>query len=543
MADPKFERVQEKLKEYRDRDDLSLNYAKMPNLKPTFTGFDGVEYPLKIRYYQVQGVLHLVAMKRFLLGDDCGLGKTLQVIVSLCCIWNKKPDRKVFVLAPKSAVDQWGDEFKKFTTGVHVFVANGTPAKREIVYADFQASTGPTVLITGYEKARQDISIIQKWKDYILVTDEATKYKTPGKKIHQMVTFLVTRSSRIWALTATMIKNHLVEGYAIMEAMSPGMFGSRSSFLKNYCQTRLIDVKGSNRKIPIITGYKKSQIAKFKMKVGPYYLGRPKHEVAKDLPSLQTRIISVGMSREQRVKYDQALAGMIEIDRPERLRGDNKGLSELKTEVLTALTRCQQIVDHLDLIGCDGKSHKMEKLLELLEDELPNEQVIIFSRLREMVDILEPVLKKKGYKPVRVTGKEKDKQRKESMRKFQTPGTEHKVILITMAASEAINLQAARAVIFYDLPYSAGDYLQIIGRMIRIGSVHDMCYAFHMQCKGSIDEKVQKILNKKMKLIVEILGQRIKGDEDDDTIIDSRNDMSEIFELMQGDARTRKKAS
>ena len=96
--DPKLEKIQAKLREYRSRDDLQLNFDKMPNLKPTFTGFDGKEHPLKIRYYQVQGVLHLVAMKKFLLGDDCGLGKTLQVIAALCCIWGKNPGQKVLVL-------------------------------------------------------------------------------------------------------------------------------------------------------------------------------------------------------------------------------------------------------------------------------------------------------------------------------------------------------------------------------------------------------------------------------------------------------------
>ncbi len=540
--DPKLEKIQAKLREYRSRDDLQLNFDKMPNLKPTFTGFDGKEHTLKIRYYQVQGVLHLVAMNKFLLGDDCGLGKTLQVIAALCCIWGKNPGQKVLVLAPKSAVGQWGNEFDKFTKGVNVFVADGTPIKRAKCYEQFKKAKGPSVLVTGYEKARQDFTELQKWKNYILVTDEATKYKTPKKNLTQMVSEFASRATRTWALTATLIKNTLIEGYAIMEAIVPGMFGSsKNKFMKEYCQTRMIAVKGRNIQIPIITGYKKSQIAKFKEKIGPYYLGRPKFEVASDLPTLQTRRIACGMSREQKAKYDQALAGLIQIDRPDKLKGDHKGSDELKTEILTALTRCQQIVDHPDLIGCDGKSQKMERLFEVMEDEFPDEKIIIFTRLKEMVNILEPLLKKKKYAPVRVTGDENSRQRDESMRKFQDPKSDTKVILITMAGADAINLQAAKAVIFYDLPYSGGDYLQIIGRMIRIGSVYDMCYAVHLLCKGTIDEKVQSILSRKMQLIVAILGERLKGDEDDDYVIDSRNDMSDIFELMISHARSSKK--
>ena len=75
-------KVIKKLKAIRERQDLSLKKTK--HLKETFTGFDGTEIPLQLRYYQVQGVLHLACMKRFLLGDDCGLGKTLQSIAAMC---------------------------------------------------------------------------------------------------------------------------------------------------------------------------------------------------------------------------------------------------------------------------------------------------------------------------------------------------------------------------------------------------------------------------------------------------------------------------
>jgi len=62
----------EKLKKIRLRTDLEARPS--PLLKEFFIGLDGVQRPLKLRYYQVQGVMHLLAMRRFLLGDDTGLG-------------------------------------------------------------------------------------------------------------------------------------------------------------------------------------------------------------------------------------------------------------------------------------------------------------------------------------------------------------------------------------------------------------------------------------------------------------------------------------
>jgi hypothetical protein len=73
MSSDQMTKVLERLKSIRERTDLTLRKTK--HLKDTFTGFDGTEHPLSLRYYQVQGVLHLVMMKRFIIGDDTGLGK------------------------------------------------------------------------------------------------------------------------------------------------------------------------------------------------------------------------------------------------------------------------------------------------------------------------------------------------------------------------------------------------------------------------------------------------------------------------------------
>ena len=109
---------------------------------------------------------------------------------------------------------------------------------------------------------------------------------------------------------------------------------------------------------------------------------------------------------------------------------------------------------------------------------------------------------------------------------------------ITTAAAEAINLQAAKALVFYDTPWSAGDYLQILGRMIRIGSTHDRCYAIHLVCEKTIDERVVKVLSKKMGLVESVLGKRIKGEGDTGVMVDAVNDLSDLFEGLLQDARS-----
>lgn len=117
-----------------------------------------------------------------------------------------------------------------------------------------------------------------------------------------------------------------------------------------------------------------------------------------------------------------------------------------------------------------------------------------------------------------------------------------------MAGSDAINLQQAGVMLFYDMPWSAGDYLQILGRMIRIGSPHQRVYAMHMLAEGqfgdeTIDHHVMETLNTKMGYIEEALGKRLitsneqELDDSDDIVRVDENPVNDLFERLKKDAQ------
>ena len=479
---------------------------------------------------------------------------TLQSVTALCFLWDRNPDLKAIVLTSKSAVEQWAGEFEKFTYGVKAFVCRGSPAQRAKIRYKFQNTSGPTVLVMGYSSAKQDFSELQDWEGFVLITDEATAYKNHATQTHQVCKYLSSKASRTWALTATLIKNNLVEGWGIYNVVVPGLFGTHNAFLMDYCITRMMQVPGSRRQVPMIVGYRPKDVAAFRQMIDPYFLGRPKFEVASELPPLITRHVKVDMSAFQQEKYDEALQGLLNVgiteapppDKEANVTVDANGKMQEEKEVtkLTAVTYCQQIVNHPGLIGFpDEGSAKLEALLDLVGDgEFAGEKVIVFTRFRKMVDIIMPALKKAGVKAVRITGSEDEKGRKASQDAFQKPDGDTRVVVITTAAAEAINLQAAKLIVFYDTPWSAGDYIQLLGRMIRIGSIHDRCYALHIVARGTIDDRVATVLAKKMGLVEAVLGKRIKG-EDTDTVVETQNDLSDLFDILQSDARARQKGS
>lgn len=523
--------VYAKLKSIRSRTDLTARGTK--HLRTSFKALDGSDRPVKLRYYQVQGTLHLLAMKRFLLGDDTGLGKTIQSISALCYLWERNPDLKVIVLTTKSATTQWVSEFEKFTTGVSSFVCSGTAKQRQKIRSKFMGAQGPSVIVMGYRSAVQDFSEMQDWSGYVFITDEATAYKNPSTQVGQVCQHMSDQADRIWALTATLIKNSLIEGWGIYRVIAPGLFPNKAKFMNEYCITRMQSIPGSRRQIPVIVGYRDKDVAAFRAKIDPFFLGRPKHEVASELPPLVTKHVECSLTSLQQEKYAEALTGLLKI-------GTGEKEEDREVTKLTAVTYCQQIVNHPGLIGLEGDSDKLDTLMELLSGELDGEKVIIFSRFRKMVDIIEDTLKKAKISSVRITGAEDEKARKISQDTFQDKDSGVRIVCITTAASEAINLQAAKAIIFYDTPWSAGDYLQLLGRMLRIGSIHDRVFAIHLVARKTIDDRVTKIMAAKMTLVEKVLGKRIKG-ETDDTIVSVENDLSDLFNLLREDAKEKKK--
>jgi len=464
-------------------------------------------------------------------GNGITSHNTLQTISALSYLWDKYPETPVVIMTTKSALNQWASEFDKFTTGVKCFVISGTKAKRQKVYDDFFAYTGLKALIMGYRTACMDFDILQNLKGHVQVFDEATAFKNETTQVHQVCAHLSGAAQKVWSLSATIIKNRLMEAWAIYRVTVPGLMPSKNVFMSNYCIC--VDKQIGRKRIKFVVGHRKSDIEAFRIKIDPFFIGRPKHEVAHELPPLTTKRIEAPLSDVQISKYKEALSGILEKYDP--TTGE---MTEKEVTKLTAVMYCQQIVNHPELVDVKGDSGKLEILMELLEEELDGEKVIIFSRFRKMIDILDRELSAKGIKCVRITGGEKDDERKKSQESFQDEKSDVRVVLITMAAAEGVNLQLAKATIFYDSPWSAGDYLQIIGRMIRIGSIHDRVYCYHLVCPKTVDDRVMKALHNKMDLIENVLGKRLKNDEESDKIIGvSENELKDIFNDLVEDAK------
>ena len=106
---------------------------------------------------------------------------------------------------------------------------------------------------------------------------------------------------------------------------------------------------------------------------------------------------------------------------------------------------------------------------------------------------------------LRITGAESGKARERNRLLFQG-NPEYDFIAINSAAIEGVNLQQAAHLICLDLPWSWGDLIQLVGRMVRMASPHAACTLHILFARGTVDEYVIEIQKSKKGVFERILG-------------------------------------
>ena len=626
--------VLEKLRKIRQSQDLKLKPS--PYLKKTYIDEYGIEQPVHIRNYQASGIMNLCQVQRMCLGDDTGLGKTLEALSAVGYVWLKEPEYVPIIVTKKSSLFQWADEVDKFMKNMETITINGPPFKRHQLYEDFFLGHDPKkkrLLILTYEMLLRDIEEtvirdretkptkelkaqlratrkalkeaevqleeakigfnayfkdrgpetyefiksrlqpledgdepkppidwtpkdenvligvieireqarelkikLQELKDeeappkrvpglidyvrellslnedakIMFILDEIHVLKNHKGKMHGSAAKIAAVSDRVIGMTATPIKNRLMEFFGLFRIVYPKLFPKVTHFQNAFCVVKLQRIKGG-RHVPIIVGYR--NLDQFIQIIEPYYLSRKKHEVAKELPELVTRELTCILSDEQEELYAIAELGLLNT-------GEDPDSDAMN--ILSSLVMVQQAANAPELLSneegvpFEGTSTKMEVLIEQLKDELDGVKVMIFSRFEKMISLIEKRLKKEKIECVRITGKENAKERENSKKTYQNMKSGINVILITTAGSESLNLQSTEHIIMVDSPWSTGDYYQLIGRAVRIGSQHKVVIVTHLLARRkegekTIDQHVLKKLREKKKLMDKVTGEALPG--------------------------------
>ncbi len=462
----------------RLRQPASLNKLRVPR-----------NVTASLRPYQKTGYQWLHYMQELgfgaCLADDMGLGKTLQVLTWLSQLRKEKPDACVLLIVPASLLGNWQKEAEKFTPDMPFAILHGTGAKAA---GEQLLAKRPFLTITTYGMAARLTALSQiQWTEIIL--DEAQAIKNPGTKQTRAIKSL--QSAHRVAMTGTPIENDLGNLWSLFDFLNKGLLGTSDEFRS---------FTGHLEQNP--EGYQK-----LKSMVAPFILRRLKTDrrVIADLPDKMEMVDYAGLSRQQIVLYRQL------VNELERVISEVEGMQR-RGIILAYITKFKQICNHPDqYLGQDAyvpaESGKFEMLREICETiSEKREKVLVFTQYREITDQLSMFLNEIfGAKGLVLHGGVPPKTRTRMVEQFNNDEYIPYMVLSVKAGGTGLNLTAANHVIHFDRWWNPAVENQATDRAFRIGQKKNVM-VHKLVCKGTIEERIDDIINSKKKLAENVIG-------------------------------------
>lgn len=142
------------------------------------------------------------------------------------------------------------------------------------------------------------------------------------------------------------------------------------------------------------------------------------------------------------------------------------------------------------------------------DESLLDKGVIIFIKFLDVIDTVAKDFKNKGIDVYIIQGKTSEKGRKEISLEFRGD-PKSKVVIISRAAGESLNLQATNEIVLYDIPDGPGAYNQTIGRICRSFSKFEnegrSFYIHYVIVEDTLDVYKPILLSSKKQLEEDIL--------------------------------------
>ena len=450
----------------------------------------GTHFKYKPYSYQIDGIDYGLNHNGWLLLDDAGLGKTLQMIY-LAEVLKKKENLKhcLVICGVNTLKFNWASEIEKLSNLDYKILGtrvrkNGTQYIGSVQdrLDDLQKPLKEFFAITNIETL-QDKKFVEAFKKSknkfdLIVLDEAHRVKNPSAKATK--TLLKLSAPRVIALTGTLIMNNPENAYVALK-WTHNLSCTYSAFNAMY------NVYGGFGGVQVISH---KNLDLLQEHIASCSLRRKKEDVL-DLPPKTYQKEYVELLPEQRKLYNDVLKQITE-----ELDNLSKRQKITIQEEMVMNMRLRQITAYPGILSSTvTQSAKLDRLEEIVEDVTSQgDKVLVFCSFKSTVPEIKQRLAQ--YNPLICTGDTPDFEINYNKKRFQE-NPDNKVMVCTwQKMGTGHTLTAANYVIFIDTPWTDADFQQSADRAYRIGQTKHT-HIITLICKDTYDERVQEILDRK----------------------------------------------
>ena len=434
-----------------------------------------------------------------ILADDMGLGKTVQAIAMLASEREElDPDAlhshklgPTLVVCPMSVVKQWAAEIARFAPSLRVHVHHGSLRLAGAALAE--AALRSDVVITSYDVATRDVDFLAAIGWDRLLLDEAQDIKNPNTKRARALRRLPAK--RRLAMTGTPIENRLSELWALMDIVNPGLLGSREWFERAFAR-------------PIETHSHDGALERLRSIVQPFILRR-----AKDAPEVELELPPITVAKDYcRLTVEQASLYRATVDHwlPRiEAHGDRFGR---RGAVLAMLSHLKQVCNHPEMLvstgqPLDGRSGKLERLLELLEQVPEGDKALVFTQYPGFDRLVPHLAERLGTSVGFFHGGLNAKQREHLLEEFAAEDGPRLLVISIRAGGRGLNLPAANHVFHFDRWWNPAVEQQATDRVHRFGQRKPV-FVHSLICTGTLEERIDALLDSKRELAEKVIAAR-----------------------------------
>lgn len=454
------------LENIRNLDHTRLSYpVANPNFAPKEFQKEAIAQSLKfLKENPIQGIYN---------GYAPGLGKTAMTIITM----NILQAKRVLVVCPAGLRDTWEEEIRKFST-TNPLTINTIYSARSVM--DYITANWCIVSYTLLLKENVFKALAREPWDAI-VGDEAHNLTSMRAKRTALFMYLWERISRGWLLSGTPLRRCTVDLFPALNMLMPQEFHDIHAFAEEYAL---------QRQVPWGDGfeyYHGQNLPKLSETLRKnFFIRKTKKEVLTELPPVTYQKITIDCGDTfKEVSDDDASKIIAAVDRGEdpstiKLMNTKTFHEKRKEAALATIKYGKEFIDNF------------------VDNNIP---VMLVGYHHVTLDALMQTFAK--HCPLKLDGSVTGPNKGVVQRAFNAGKSP--ILVMQIQCAEGLNLQEnCWTCIFVEWSYNPGEIEQTVDRLNRMGQRFPT-NAYFLAAKGSIDDRVFKIVFRKQEMINQVI--------------------------------------